>query len=197
MLRVLFAEQFRDGLQVLRVCVVKDGELFGIGVQYAPDVAVCGVERDDDFRLRARGAGDVVGVGVDVRHDQGFALRPCLAADAAPFGYACAGERSLKGAEYEFRAAHEVKAYSEPAEGFFEDGGGVGEVGGEVAFRADDGFDLRQDFGVAAAFVAGGEVQFVHVGSGVVGWGRIVCGLSCVVNMIFMMFFTATSASWW
>lgn len=78
--------------------------------------------------------GDVVGVCVDVGHDEGLALLPCLAAHAATVGDAGAGGWALEWAEYELAAADKVKADPMPVEMVLEGGGGVGQVGDGVGF---------------------------------------------------------------
>ena len=117
-------------LQAGGVGVVESRKLFGIGIKHAPHFAVTVGKRDDDFRLRARGAGDVVGVGIDIGYHQRGALLPCLSAHAAAVGNAGAGQRPLERPQHQIVVAHQIKAHPQPAEGFFEHGGGVGKIGG-------------------------------------------------------------------
>ena len=104
----------------------------------------------------------MVGVGIDVRHDERAVLRPRLPANTAAARDAGTSKRPLKGAQHQFLTDDAVKADPQPAERFLQYGGGVGEIGDSVAFIFNDGTQLRQDLRVARRLVGGGQMEFVH-----------------------------------
>lgn len=108
----------------------------------------------------------MVRVEIDVGYNDGLCLSPCLAAYAAAFGDAGAGNGALEGTELQFGFAvvDEIEADPQPAESLFECGGGVGvDGGGQVAVVCDEGLDLRQQGLVGLGFVlCCVELEFVH-----------------------------------
>ena len=115
----------------MRIGFVKLVQALRVDVEYADDVPAPVVQRDDDFGLAAAGAGNVVGMLVNVRDNEGFALRPCLSAHASIMGNARAGYWALEGGKLQLCAGviDQIKADPKPVEGFGEQGVDIGEVG--------------------------------------------------------------------
>lgn len=148
----MLLQDVHDGLQMPRVGVIKSGQCVGIDVEYAPHAVVV-AQWYDDFGLRMRRAGYVVGVFVDIGDDNRAVLLPRLAAYAASVCDAGAGGRALKWAQYQLAAADKVKAHPMPAKMLMQRGDGIGHAGNGVGFAFEQGGDLGNEVGVLLVFV--------------------------------------------
>lgn len=120
-------------------------------------------QRDHDFRVRRRIAGDVTREGMHVRHDDGLALDGGGAADAAAEGNAGAGRLALEGADQQVVAVALARRHGEVKTGPIQVGQGVVDEGGklrgvrhQVAFAFEDALDLALQQGIVGTGAAFG-----------------------------------------
>jgi len=144
------------------------GEEVGVDVEFADDFAA-DEDGDDDFGFGFERAGEIVGVGVDVVDDDGFAAGGRCAADALIEGNAGVGRHgALEGAEDERVASipfEHVEADPVVAGELFVE---KGDDGFHEGFAGGGGFGERVEFGhqIGGFSLCGGHRDYFSVCAG-------------------------------
>lgn len=159
--------------QHLHSSPVVNVEAFGawaIDVPYAEQATVGADEGHHDFRTRSGVAENVVGVGVDVGYQLGFARLRGQAAYALAERDANAGRLALEGADHQLVAVEQVEAGPvDLGQGMKNQRGEIGGIGNQVLLVFEQRTRLSGQFGVHAGLVGGGECGGMeHDESGVV-----------------------------